>query len=403
MAGEGLSELERRIGVYPDEPAAVAGRRGGPLLFLLGGIHGNEPAGVHAARRVLSALEAGRIQVRGRIVALAGNVGALRRGQRYSARDLNRLWQPAAVERARAGRDRAGEDDEAREQRELLWELEQEMAGPFERVALLDLHSTSAVGAPFSIMGDTLQNRVVAFALGIPVILGLEERIEGTLLSYFSERGHTAVCVEGGQNDLPETIEHHEASIWLTLAALGMVREADVPELEARRRLLRDAARGLPGVVEIRHRQAVPDGAQFEMRPGFANFHRVHRGEVLGWTQGPAGGAGEGRARGEDVRTPTDGLLLMPRYQGQGNDAFFVGREVRRAWLGISAVLRRLRLQWILPLLPGVRAVEGRTRRLRVDGTIARWEVLEVLHLFGYRRCSHEGEPLEFVRRADRF
>ncbi|HED65234.1 MAG TPA: hypothetical protein ENJ09_06715 [Planctomycetes bacterium] len=396
-----MNDLERRLGAYPETSHAAQAKGRGTLLLVVGGMHGNEPAGVLAARRVLETLGELRPDVHGRIVCLAGNVGALREGLRYRSRDLNRLWEPQAIERARAARDIESEDEEAREQRELLWEIEEHLAGSWERVALLDLHSTSAVGAPFSIMGDTLQNRGVAFALGVPVILGLEERIDGTLLSYFSERGHTAVCVEGGQNDLPETVEHHEAAIWISLHSLGMIAEADVPALEEKRGLLATAARGLPKVIEIRHRQDVPDEIDFAMRPGFANFHRIHDGELLGWFCEP-GEEDVAPGQRKEVRTPLDGLLLMPRYQGQGNDAFFVGREVRRTWLAVSAVLRRLRLQWILPLLPGVRAVEGRTRRLRVDGHIARWDVLEILHLFGYRRCSAEGEQLEFVRRADR-
>jgi succinylglutamate desuccinylase len=34
------------------------------------------------------------------------------------------------------------------------------------------------------------------------------------------------------------------------------------------------------------------------------------------------------RDDGGEIRAPFDGLLLMPLYQAQGSDGFFLGREV---------------------------------------------------------------------------
>src|SRR6185503_1519338 len=118
-------------------------------------------------------------------------------------------------------------DSETLEQCALMEAFDEHMPGAWDRIVLLDLHSTSAGGAPFTIISDTLQNRPLAFALPVPVLLGLEERIQGTLLSLFADRGHVAMCLEGGQNDLPSPADHHVAAVWHTLVSAGLVRAED--------------------------------------------------------------------------------------------------------------------------------------------------------------------------------
>ena len=71
--------------------------RPGPTLLVTGGVHGNEPAGVHALRRVLAALGDVGPRSCGRFVALAGNLPALAAGRRFLSRDLNRGWGAASI------------------------------------------------------------------------------------------------------------------------------------------------------------------------------------------------------------------------------------------------------------------------------------------------------------------
>ena len=389
-----LQDLTRELGVYPGsarEPEERA-RSGGTLLFVVGGIHGNEPAGVRAIRRIFAELAQLRPPLAGRVVGLVGNALALARGRRFLERDLNRLWTEERVQALERG-EPVDESPETREQRALLAAFRAHMAGDWERIVLLDLHSTSAGGAPFSIVSDTLQNRPVAFALPVPVLLGLEERVQGTLLAWFTDRGHVALCLEGGQNELPSTVDHHVAAIWLALVSTGLLREADVPGLAMQRARLANTTRSLPPVLELRYRYGIPDGARFEMKPGFQNFHPVRRGEVLARVD-----AGQGV---REVPTPLAGRLLMPRYQALGDDGFFLGREVRPVWLCLSGFFRRLRLGWILRLLPGVHRNGARAGELVVDRRIARWFTVEILHLFGYRWRAREGRSVVFVRRPD--
>lgn len=399
----GHPPLEEENGRAPRDPARAerAGHRlgsvdqglPGPLFLAVGGMHGNEPSGVLAIERALVRIAAENLPFHGRLVGLAGNLEALARGTRYIDRDLNRMWADEELDAVRRGVADEHDGPETRARRALLTVLEQELAQrPTESgVVFLDLHSTSASGGPFSIIGDTLRNRHVARALPCPVLLGLEELVDGALLGYFGERGHVAVGFEGGEHGAPATVDHSEAALWLALIAAGCLREADVAGIAGEMRArLEHASAGIPRVVEVRLRHHVEPGTWFEMRPGYTNFDPVERGEWLANDR-----------RGE-IHAEFKGRVLLPLYQGQGQDGFFLGRGVSRFWLGLSRVLRGLRLESLLPLLPGVARVDGRSDRLRVDPRVARWFPVEIFHLFGYRRVRAEGTTLAFSRRVER-
>lgn len=358
--------------------------RPGPLFVCVGGMHGNEPGGVHALRLVLAELEREALPLRGRLVCFAGNLQALRAGERYVDRDLNRIWASEDID---AG---VSEDVHETGSRQVMRELiEAEIAGATEPVIFLDLHSTSAGGSPFSIIGDTRQNRRIAFAMPVPVILGLEENVDGALLGYFGERGHVAVGFEGGQHDEPCTALNHVAAVWLTLITAGGLEGDSTPQGKRSFDRLREAGRGLPGVVETRYRHHVEEREKFVMREGFANFDPVHKGEHLAFDM-----------QGE-VGCVEDGLILLPLYQGQGQDGFFIGREVRRFWLRLSSVLRAMKLGHLAHWLPGIRRLDATGDHLEVNSLIARWWVIEVFHLLGFRRVRPVGGKLRFSRRVE--
>lgn len=398
MSGGSVEALEaemegRRVPQGVDLPSRVLcdydSGRPGPLFLIIGGMHGNEPSGVLAAQRLAQSLRDAPVPMRGRILALAGNIGALKAGVRFRDRDLNRMWAARELEKVRAGRDDDAHAENA-ERRELLTAIEGAIRTAPGRVIFLDLHSTSADGAPFSLIGDTLSNRAIALRYPVPVILGLEERVEGALLEYFGERGHTSIGFEAGEHTRSTTVDCQEACIWVTLIAGGGMLESDVPRARELYTLLRKSAAGLPGVVEIRHRHHVDPDDRFVMRPGFDNFHAVSRGELLA------------NDREGDVLAPEDGLVLLPLYQGQGQDGFFVGREVRRFWLRVSRVLRRMHLERLLPLLPGIRRHAEHPGSFLADPRIARLWTVEIFHLLGYRKCRPIAGMLQFSRRIER-
>ena len=362
--------------------------RPGPTVLCCGGLHGNEPAGVLAAKNVIARLEQERPPLRGELLAVAGNLAALARGRRFVEVDLNRCWLD---EQVRAVREQEPSEDrpEQAEQRALL-EIIDEAAGSAEELVCMDLHTTSGDTPPFTLMSDTLRNRRLAFGLPLPILLGLEESVDGTLLEYLARRGHVAEVVEAGRHDDPRCVEIHEGALWMGLVAVGALRPSEVPEMARWRRSLSEAARGLPRVVEIRHHHKFAPGDGFVMKPSYRGFQEISKGEVLA------------HDRRGDILAPESGRMLMPHYQELGNDGFFIIRRVRRFWIALSGVVRRLRLGVVLPLLPGVRRHPTELDALLVDPGVARWSTVEIFHLFGYRRRRPEGKKLVFSRRRQR-
>jgi predicted deacylase len=204
VKGEAVPILEM-VGPVDRVLGRVRGARSGPTLLCVGGMHGNEPAGVYALQSVLEQLSKLSDEMAGEFVALAGNRTALAEGRRYVERDLNRAW---TVERLATLRNGGPKGIEDREQVELLDAIEavvEEARGP---VYMLDLHTTSGPGAPFSTFGDTLPNRDFAEHIPVPMILGLEELVRGTLLGFLGAHGLVAVAFESGQHLEPQADKH---------------------------------------------------------------------------------------------------------------------------------------------------------------------------------------------------
>lgn len=283
----------------------------GPLTIISAGMHGNEPAGVVAVRRILAYLQDNRVPIHGRFVAMAGNLTALQVGLRYVDRDLNRQWDKASVERLL--RDGVRGYTEDIEQLELLQDFDQLTRHHLGTVNLLDLHTMSAHGVPFIVTCDTPESTWLANQLVLPGIAGLEKAIPGTTLENFLSQGFRAVAVEGGQHQDPAAVDLLEAVAWLMLVATGIVQESQAPDIEGKRALLAAQARDKPSHVTVRYRHGVHPEDGFEMLPGFQNLQPVRRGQLLA------------RDRTGDVVAPQDGWILLPLYQKAGNDGFFIG------------------------------------------------------------------------------
>lgn len=286
---------------------AAAG--GGTTLVGVGGIHGNEPAGVRALETVLAELgRPGGGLSRGRFIALAGNRPALDAGVRYIDRDLNRIWN------ARGSRD----DVEGAERGELLALLDGYRRGSAGPPHLVDLHTTSGSAPPFVVVAAGRRSRDFARALPAPLVLALSSQIPGTLVEYLAGEGWTSIGFESGSHRGIVSVEFAVAALWIALEAAGLLGPGDARSAEARDRLAA-ASRGLPGAVEVFHHHPVAGNGVFRMHPGYRSFQGVDAGEAL---------ATEGEA---EIRSPSGGQLLMPLYQRAGREGFFLAHPVHRS------------------------------------------------------------------------
>jgi succinylglutamate desuccinylase len=386
MSSPGTIDVTRGAHVESRLLGRIRGGRPGPTLICIGGIHGNEPAGVYAIRRVLDALADGADAVSGDLVALAGNVAALAMGRRFVDRDLNRAWTGARIEALRAPGN-VPECVEDREQMELLDEIEAIVDDARGPVFALDLHTTSGPGGVFSVFSDALPHRAFAGSFPVPMIFGLEEQVDGTLVNLLSEHGLVAITVETGQHTEPAAVDRAESAIWVGIVAAGLLPDNLVPQVgEARRRLRRDTGH-LPRALEVRYRRQMVEGDGFAMEPGYSNFQKVERGETI--------------ARDNDglVVAGEDARLLMPLYQEQGDDGFFLVREFRHFWMHASYVLRRAGAARYAHWLPGVRRVPDTDDELVADKRIARLFARQLFHLLGFRQLEDAGSTILFRRR----
>jgi predicted deacylase len=378
---ESTARWERVVGDVRGEP--------GPVLLCIGGVHGNEPAGLIAGQRVVEKLftanAEGKEALRGRVLVVAGNLAALHTGdptRRYFASDLNRMFDAATIDDAR----RAPAADRTPEQvelLELLALLESVGRGAPPGSAVLDLHTVSSASPAFAFTEDSLPARRMGLALGLPLVVGLEEELSGLMVDYVSAAlGLVSLVVEAGTHDDPGSVEVHEAAIWVTMQTRGMIESADALAGFDTRARLRAAAGSYAGhFYDVRQR--VPVGEPpLEILDRARAFTRVWKGLT------PIATRGTDR-RGDVVRAPADGLLFMPNRQQRKaptDDAFFVLRPVWRRFIGFSGWLRQQR--WphrLLAALPGVSRDKGDPHTLRVDHDVAALMARDVMHLFGYR------------------
>lgn len=382
----------RRVG-------ACRGAEPGPLLLCIASLHGNEPAGIIALERVFEELSGSGLPVRGDLVGLRGNLQALGAGRRFVDEDLNRVWQrervDALLDSLNSGGP-SGDGDrfpmvgsaELAEQRDLLAAVREESRRARGPIHVLDLHTTSSESAPFATLGDTLQNRELALRLPLPLVLGLEEQIDGAMLQYFDRLGWRSIGIEGGQHAAASSVEAHEDVVWIALEALGLIEAGSSSAPEDGRARLARRAEGLPRVVDVRYRHVVSEEDGFRMRSGFRNFDPVQAGDELG------------ADRAGPVRAALAGRLFLPLYQRQGDDGFFIVHRLAPAWLAVSRLLRVAGAGRLAPWLPGVRPHPARSDAV----VVARWArnrwTIGLLHLLGFTARSESGGAV-MVRRQE--
>ncbi|MEZ4911133.1 MAG: succinylglutamate desuccinylase/aspartoacylase family protein [Saprospiraceae bacterium] len=297
------------------------GNEPGPLLIITAGMHGNEHAGVAALELLFKMLEVEPITnpnfvYKGEIIGILGNKLAYERKVRYIQQDINRLWTSDTISHIKNTDNLTLEEFEIKRILQVI-DNEIDAVNP-NKIYLLDLHTTSSVGGIFCITTHNEESIHIGHDIHAPVVLNLLGDIGGTTLHFFHDFYQnipiTSIAFEGGQHENPESVNRCIAAVINIMRSIGTISSHDVENRHDE--ILLEYMKNLPKTVEVIYRYHVDDINLWQMLPGFSNFEKVDKGQHLAYYNG------------EPVLSPTDGLLLMPLYHNQGDDGFFIVREV---------------------------------------------------------------------------
>lgn len=313
-----MSKHDKRIiGTYDQQQE-------GPLLFVFGGMHGNEPAGVLAIEEMFKMLNREPdtnpdFIFKGRIVGIKGNVAAFEQKKRFIVKDLNRQFTHENLQRIQNAKDDSELDSEDKELRDIVELVNQEIESyDPKKIVFLDMHTTTAFGGIFSIATDDLESQRIAVELHAPVIRNLINGIQGTTLHYFNEenfgRQAVAVTFESGQHDEELSTKRAIAALTNCMRSIGCVDPHVVENKHDS--ILIEYSKGLPKIADLLYCHSIRPADKFQMKEGYKNFQHVEKGEVLAFDH-----------RGE-IRSKDSGRILMPLYQKQGEDGFFIIKTI---------------------------------------------------------------------------
>ncbi len=299
----------------------ASGSEAGPSFLAVGSLHGNEPSGLAAIRRVSALVramvDAGEHPIRrGDFLGLAGNLEALKTQRRFIDYDLNRGWSTDRLALLEKQGPNHIEDEQMLDLFTLIQGFKSSARGA---LSFLDLHSTSGNSPPFASVANLGPDRELVAAIPVPTVLGIDRHLEGTFLECMQHFDFSGIVFEGGQHDDPLAIDHNEAALWLVLERLGMVDHEGHEELTDRlvwaHDVLEPIGASLPSILRIKFRYALESTVDFSMCPGFESFQAIEEGQLLA------------RHRDQEVRSDRNGRILMPLYQPQGDEGFFLMEE----------------------------------------------------------------------------
>ncbi|WP_400075719.1 succinylglutamate desuccinylase/aspartoacylase family protein [Winogradskyella sp. R77965] len=343
----------------------IKGIKPGVTMVFFAGIHGNEHAGVKALNNVLKTISPK--DVNGEIYGVYGNIKALKENKRFLASDLNRMWTLRQLKTIKCIVELKDEDLEQEELFEFITQLIDRVKTP---LYFIDLHTTSSKSLPFITINDALINRKFSSCFPVPIVLGIEEYLDGPLLSYLNTLGYVSLGFESGQHTDPSAVTNCEAFIHLALKYAGNLKTNNTGSHEKK---LAKASNNVSSIFEVIYKYHIKPKEDFVMKNGFESFQNIKKGTLLAITDG------------NKIYSDYTAKLFMPLYQKSGNDGFFIIRPIPRFFLKLSELLRNTGADVLLTLLPGISWYNKEKGILKANLNVTRFMAKSIFHLFGYR------------------
>ncbi|MGJ8743218.1 aspartoacylase [Polaribacter sp.] len=361
----------------------VKGAKKSPTIIAFGGIHGNEPAGINALQQVFKRIKDENISLIGNFYGISGNINAISENIRFKNVDLNRIWTKEEILKLPLNKELYEESKEQYEIYIIIKDILKKEKGPFY---FLDLHTTSSVTEPFITISDSLNNRNFSSHFTIPTILGIEEYLDGPLLTYINEFGHISVGFEAGQHESAVSVDNCIAFLWLALVASKCVKKEEIKNYDFYKNSLTLFSED-QDFYKIDFKYSIKPFEVFKMVKGYKNFREIVKHELLA------------HSNGNEIQSHIKGKIFMPLYQKKGDDGFFIISRISKFWLKTSRIARKLRFHNFLKLLPGVSSDKNNSYTLIVNPKTAQFLATDIFHLFGYRKKILKNDKLYFIKR----
>ncbi|WP_341214710.1 succinylglutamate desuccinylase/aspartoacylase family protein [uncultured Wocania sp.] len=360
----------------------IKGDTKGATVVLFAGIHGNEKAGVNALRHVLKHIKAKN--VKGAVYGISGNINALKTHQRFIDEDLNRLWTSSQIQTIGNKVILNNEEQEALQLFNVLQDILKRENGPFY---FIDFHTTSSISLPFITINDALINRKFSKLFPVPIVLGIEEFLEGPLLSYINQLGYVSLGFEAGQHDMETSITNCIAFAFLTLTYTGVLNKETVLNFEQHYNTLKNEAEQIKDVFEVVYQYKIKTNEDFKMLNGFKSFQNIKKGIPIAYSNN------------KEITSKYNAKIFMPLYQSKGDDGFFIIKTINPFYLKLSALLRRIHFDELLVFLPGVSWINNTKGALIVNLKTAKYLAKPIFHLLGYRNKQVDATHLRLFSR----
>ncbi len=346
----------------------IQGELSGPTIVFFAGIHGNESSGVHALVDVFKDLKEDHIK--GTVYGISGNLNALEANQRYIEEDLNRIWTKERINAIQTKTNLNTEEKEQKELLDILNDILKSNTGPFY---FIDFHTTSSKTLPFITINDALINRKFSKLFPVPIVLGIEEYLNGPLLSYINELGYVSLGFESGQHEDQSAIFNSISFIYLALVYSKAIAMEKVIGFPIHFNRLKTESHGLFDIFEIVYLYKIKTNESFSMKAGFTSFQNIEKNTILA------------TSNGEPIKSRHNAKIFMPLYQSKGREGFFIIKHINPFFLNLSTFLRRFRVDNLLAWLPGVSWKDEDKNTLLVNLKVTKFFAKSLFHLLGYR------------------
>lgn len=277
--------------MYIEHHTFDSGRSGKHIIFT-GAVHGEEPCGTYAIRKIVDELTKGTLKLIGgksTFIPIC-NPKAFKERKIYIDANLNRICKPT-------GNPQLYEEYVANTLCDIIKSLNAD--------ALLDIHSFRTEGKPFCFVDHyTEENDIFARSLNCPhMVTGWDEAFDEDddsygLVSFAHDIGLDSILVECGQNFTPEADAYAYQAILATLSHFNLIEQKPILNPVSCNRLHMDKAffKEKEGTLNIPKHNFVP----------------LKKGDSIATYDD-----------GEEILMPYDGYVVLPKANAAVTDEWF--------------------------------------------------------------------------------